>query len=172
MRISTALLGAMMALTCPTSASAQNYYARQRLATMPTPTYVATYSATYSACAGTGTTGTQSAPIATCRLGTQTVPNAQCPEQTKTRDCTLPPWRCGALTANRSWPSTGQYTVIGQPGNVTNAQTMCDAYVAGNRTPGVCLYLPASGNAAYTTTTTTPITISDPNSYAAGCRLN
>lgn len=164
MKISTALLGVMLTLTCSTSASAQTYYARQRLGTMPPATYVATYSGTYSSCTGTGTTGTQSAPIATCRLGTETVANAQCPEQTTTRDCTLPPWRCDAMAANKTWPSTGQYTIIGQPGSVPNAQTMCDAYVAANRKAGVCLYLPSSGNVAYTTTATTPIAINDPKS--------
>ena len=165
---------AMISVASAMPATAQSYYAREKIVGLGsgTPEYVATYSSTYSACSGTGTTGTQSAPITSCKLGGKDVAIGSCPQQTKTQECTLPPWRCDALLANRSWPSTGQYTIIGQPGNVANAQVMCDAYVAGYKRAGICLYLPASGNVAYTTTATTPTTISDPKSYAAGCRLN
>lgn len=141
-------IAAATVASAPTAAQSQSqYYARERLVGVPTFTYEATYSTTYSTCSG----GVQSAPIVSCRRSDgQTVPNAQCgpAKQTTTRGC-VSGIVCSPLSSLYGQTSGGTPLELGRGVTRAEAQTLCQSYATDGKQAGVCSYTSGDGAAVF-----------------------
>lgn len=134
-----AFLAAAVLAAGAATASAQNYYMRERIVgmnTAPAITYVPTYSTSYGSCVN----GSQTAPIASCKDSTgKTVANSMCgatAQQSPPKACTS--YACGSFSPNRH--ISGSYTTLGiEIGTDAAAKALCEDYAGRTGTPGGCM---------------------------------